>query len=489
MKVLFVASEVVPFAKTGGLGDVAGALPKALVELGHDVRVVMPRYRGVEAAGLPLHATGLGMSLGLGGVVRELAVLESVLPGTRVPIYFLNQPSLFDREGLYQHQGRDYPDNLERFSVFCQAALEVLPALGWQPEIVHCHDWQTGLVCAHLRTTRFHDPFWQSARTVFTVHNLAYQGLFPAEAFSLTGLPPHVFAMHGVEFYGQVNCLKAGLVYADLLTTVSPTYAAEIQTAEHGCALEGVLAGRRDDLMGILNGIDPEEWNPRTDPHLRAHFSVDEMAGKGLCKLALQERLGLPQRHGLLIGMIQRLVEQKGIDLIVQAADALLGLPVQIVLLGTGEPAYHQRLAALAKRAPEKLSVQLRFDNALAHQIEAGADAFLMPSRFEPCGLNQMYSLRYGTIPIVRRVGGLADTVVDVSPETLEAGTACGFVFEEYTPKALVQAVQRAAAAFGNHELWQRLIRTGMRQDFSWARSARAYIRVYERALNGAVHV
>jgi len=349
---------------------------------------------------------------------------------------------------------------------------------------VHCHDWQTALACAHLALTRTTDRFWQSVGTALTVHNLAYQGLFPKEAWSLTNLPSEAFGIEGLEFYGKINCLKGGLVSADCLTTVSPTYANEIQSPEFGCGLEGVLVSRRDDLVGILNGIDPEEWNPQTDAHLPTRYGRSELAGKSLCKLALQRQQRLPEHHVLLIGMIQRLAEQKGIDLFVQAAEGLLTLPVQIVILGTGDPAYHDKLTDLAKRCPERLAVNLRFDNALAHQIEAGCDAFLMPSRFEPCGLNQMYSMRYGTVPIVRRVGGLADTVVDVSPATLEAGTATGFVFEDYSAEALLHAVTRAVAAFRDHELWQRLIRIGMQQDFSWSRSAREYVRVYERALS-----
>lgn len=483
MKILFVASEVVPFAKTGGLADVAGALPKALAQLGHDVRVIMPRYRMVDRKRFGLKQARERVTVTVGTKHVSGGVFEAKMPNAAITTYFIDQPALFDRDGLYQDKGVDFPDNLERFSFFSHAVLKLIPQLGWQPQVVHCHDWQTALLLPHLALSAATDRFWQSVGTVLTVHNLAYQGLFPKEAFALTNLPSSVFGIEGLEFYDQLNCLKGGLVHADLLTTVSPTYAKEIQTQEFGCGLEGVLASRRDDLMGILNGIDVEEWNPKTDPHLAAHYGLDELAGKSICKLALQRSQGLPEHHVLLVGMIQRLAEQKGIDIFVDAAEELLSLPLQLVILGTGDPAYHEKLESLAKQFPDRLAVNLRFDNALAHQIEAGCDAFLMPSRFEPCGLNQMYSMRYGTVPIVRRIGGLADTVIDVSPATLAADGATGFVFDEYSAQALLQTVKRAVAAFGDHDLWGHLMRIGMQQDFSWEHSAKDYVRVYERAL------
>ena len=484
MKILFIASEVDPFAKTGGLADVAAALPKALRSLGHDVRIVLPLYRQVNRQKFGLKATSITVSVRVGPDTLSGAVWETALPNTQVPTYLLECAPLFDRDGLYQDQGKDHPDNLRRFSFFSQAALRALPALGWQPDVVHCHDWQAALACAHLALGPLgHEPFFSSMGTVFTVHNLAYQGLFPNTQWALTGLPDGAFSIDGLEYYGQINCLKGGLVSAGLLTTVSPTYVREIQSPEFGCGLEGVLASRQADLIGILNGIDPEEWNPQTDPHVVARYSTDQLAGKSLCKLALQKSQRLPEVHDLLIGMIQRLAEQKGIDIFAQALEELMALPLQVVILGTGDPKYHRQLEQLAAKFPDRLAVNLKFDNALAHQIEAGADTFLMPSRFEPCGLNQMYSMRFGTVPIVRRVGGLADTVTDVSASTLAAKTATGFVFAEHSARALVDAVKRALAAFGDHALWQRLLQTGMRQDCSWNRSARAYAQLYERAL------
>ncbi len=483
MKILFVASEVVPFAKTGGLADVAGALPKALARLGHEVRLIMPRYRAVDRKRFGLKKALERWTVTAGSKAVEVALFKGRIPQTTITTYFVECPVWFDRDGLYQDKAADFPDNLERFSGFVQAVLAAMPKLGWTPDVVHCHDWQTALFAPHLALTRTTERFWQSVGMVLTVHNLAYQGLFPKEAWALTGLPSEVFSINGLEFYGQVNCLKGGLVYADILTTVSPTYAKEMQTPEFGCGLEGVLVARRDDLVGILNGIDPEEWNPQTDAHLPARYGPKKLAGKSLCKLALQRSQGLAERHGLLIGMIQRLAEQKGIDIFVQAAQELMRLPIQIVILGTGEAIYHEKLTALTTQFPEQLALNLTFDNALAHQIEAGADAFLMPSRFEPCGLNQMYSMRYGAVPIVRRVGGLADTVVDAAPSTRESRTATGFVFEPYSAQALLDAVKRAVAAYQDHGLWEQLIHTGMQQDCSWEHSAREYLRVYERAL------
>ena len=483
MNILHVVSEVAPLAKTGGLADVAAALPRALQQFGHDVRIILPRYRAIDAARVALAPALDHLSLSVASRHLSAKLLETVLPASSVPVYCVEQPACFDRDGLYQADGVDFPDNLERFSVLTQAILQAMPQLGWQPQVVHCHDWQTALFCAHLVWTKAQDPFWRSARSVLTVHNLAYQGVFPAAQWAVTNLPVEAFRMNGLEFYGQINCLKGGLGSAHAVTTVSPTYAREIRTPEFGCGLEGAVAARPDGVTGILNGIDVEMWNPQTDPHLAAPYRPGAVAGKALCKLALQERLGLAQHHVLVIGMIQRLVEQKGIDLLLEAVAALMALPVQLVILGTGDPAYAEAVAALPRRFPERLAVRLDFDEALAHQIEAGCDAFLMPSRFEPCGLNQMYSMRYGTIPIVRKVGGLADTVVDVSPATVANGTATGFVFEAYAVSALVEAVARAVAAFRDHALWQRIIRTAMQRDFSWARAAAAYVSVYERLL------
>ncbi|MBI2123616.1 MAG: glycogen synthase [Armatimonadetes bacterium] len=452
MKIACIASEVDPFAKTGGLADVAAALPRALPQLGHDVRIIMPLYRQVDRKTCDLHPMHLGVAVAFGPRVMTAQLWQGMLPKTKIPTYFIDCPLLFDRDGLYQVQGKDFPDNLERFSLFSQAALRALPLVNWRPDVVHCHDWQSALAVVHLKHGAIaREPFFSGLPTVLTIHNLAYQGLFLKEQWWLTQLPESLFGIDGLEFYGQINCLKGGLVSADQLTTVSPTYAREIQTNAFGCGLEGVLGLRAGDLRGILNGIDSEEWNPSTDPHLAAAYSADS-----------------PQRK-----VTQRLADQKGIDIVVQAMETLMQLPVQIVILGTGDPAYHRQFEVLAKRFPEKLAVNLTFNNALAHQIEAGADAFLMPSRFEPCGLNQMYSMRYGTVPIVKRVGGLADTVTDAN----------GFIFEDHTAEALVAAITQTLVAFANPARWRQLMQTGMRADFSWTRSASDYLRVYQQAI------
>ena len=482
MKILFVISEVTPFAKTGGLADVGASLPAALQQLGHDVRLVVPRYRSVDTARWALRPTGVETTVELGPRRHRVALWEGRLPDTGVPVWFADAPALFDRDGLYQTQGRDYPDNLERFSVFCHAVLQWLAQSDWRPDVLHAHDWQAALACAQVTYGSRRPDSEMPLATVLTVHNLAYQGLFPADQWALTGLPRRALTRRGLEHHGQISCLKGGLMTASQLTTVSPTYADHIQTPEFGCGLDGVVRSRREALTGILNGIDLRVWDPRTDPLLPARYNAEDLTGKARCKRALQERSGLPLSADLLIGMVQRVVEQKGLDLLVKALEPLMALPVQVVLLGTGDPVYERRMAEAGRRFPGRLAVHLMFDEPFAHLVEAGADVFLMPSRFEPCGLNQMYSMRYGTVPIVRRVGGLADTVRDVSPSSVADQTATGFVFESYAAAAMLESIGRAVAAYGNRALWGQLMRTGMRQDFSWERSAKAYEAVYALA-------
>ncbi len=478
-KVLFVASEAHPLAKSGGLGDVCGSLPRALHALGHDVRLLLPGYRHAKRLAAPLQPL-LQIPIPFTGAPATL--LEGVLPGSRVPLWLIDYPPAFDRDGhLYlAPDGQPWADNAPRFALLCTAAVALArgdTAIDWRPDVVHCHDWQTGLVPALLALGT------AQPATVFTIHNLAYQGLFPAETFAALGLPAALWGMEGLEFYGQLCFLKGGLVYADQLNTVSPTYAREIQTPEFGAGMDGLLRHRADRLSGILNGIDTDLWNPATDRHLVQTYSADSFAGKTTNKLALQERVRLPREpQRPLLGMIGRLVEQKGFDLALGAWPELATRGVQLIVLGDGENAYQDAWLAAQRRYPQQLAVHIGYDEALAHQIEAGADMFLMPSRFEPCGLNQMYSLRYGTVPIVRRVGGLADTVVDASPANLAAGRASGFVFDEATPAALAHAVRRALALYQNLAAWRALALNGMRQDFSWERSARAYAALYTRA-------
>jgi starch synthase len=476
MKVLFCVSEAVPYAKTGGLADVAGALPAALRRKGLDVRVMMPRYRGVDRNGLEPVQQVYSV---IGGTAIEGAVWMGT-PSDGVPHYLLDQPSLYDRGGLYGEGGRDYEDNLVRFAFFCQSALGLMHNT-WTPDLVHCHDWHAALIPAYLRVHRNPLP------TLFTVHNLAHQGIFPGEQFPLACLPPETFAPDGLEFYGNVNVMKAGLVYSHALSTVSETYAREIQTEEFGVGLDGLLRARSADLFGILNGVDYALWDPSVDPHIPARYHAGDLAGKARCKAALQQEMGLPvQAYAPLIGTVARLAPQKGFDLVAAALDAIVATGAQVVILGTGEPAFEEAFRAASARFPHQLRAIIGFDEGLAHRIEAGADIFLMPSRFEPSGLNQLYSLRYGTPPVVRRTGGLADSIVGATPENLQLGRANGFVFDDYTPEALAAAIGRAVAAYRDPSVWRSLQQVGMRADFSWDRVAGRYLELYDATVRRA---
>jgi starch synthase len=410
-------------------------------------------------------------------------LLEGRLPGRSVPVYLIGNDASFDRPGLYGERGVDYPDNLRRFTVYGRGVLALLRRLVWSPDVLHCHDWPAALLPVWLRVEP-RDAVLVATATLLTIHNLAYQGLFAAGDLVLTGLPPDVYTPRGLEFFGRLNLLKGGLVYADLLSTVSEQYAKEIQTDTFGCGLDGVLRERRDDLLGILNGVDYEIWDPSADRLLPARYSPDDLQGKTVCKTHLQRARGLAADPSVpLLGMIARLVDQKGLELVGAVADAILGLGTQLVLLGTGEPRYHALLEDLRARYPDRAAVTLGIDDTLAHLIEAASDIYLMPSRFEPSGLNQLYSLRYGAVPVVRRTGGLADTIIDATPEALAAGTANGFVFDAYTPDAFLDAVKRAVFAFGDAGVWRRLQARGMRQDFSWARAAARYLDAYRLAV------
>ena len=480
LRVCLCTSEAVPFAKTGGLADVAGALPRGLTAADCDVRVVLPAYRSIDRERFGFRLIG-GAVVPLGTERAAVQFFESSLPGTAIPAYLIASPRHFERPGLYGEAGSDYPDNLERFTAFCRGVLALLRHLEWLPQVLHCQDWQTALLPVWLHTEPRHGVI-ANAGTLFTVHNLAYQGLFPAAQLPVTGLSPDLFTPAGIEFFGRINLLKGGLVFADLLSTVSEQYAREIQTEEFGCGLEGVLRDRSDALVGILNGVDYSSWDPATDRLIAAHYTPDDPAGKALCKADLQRAVGLaPDPRAPLIGMITRLADQKGLDLVSATIETVLEMGAQFTLLGTGDPAYHTRFRELGERHRERAAVTLGFDETLAHRIEAGADLFLMPSRYEPSGLNQLYSLRYGTIPVVRKTGGLADTIVDATPEALALGTANGFVFEGYTPDALLGAMTRALVAFRKPEVWRRLQDAGMRQDFSWGRSAARYVAAYQR--------
>ncbi len=485
MKILLATSEMAPFAKTGGLADVAGALPKALAALGHEVAVVMPLYGSIDRAalGATLLFPEVRVDLPTGG--RSLAVWTAPLPGTPagapVTVYLIEDDGLFNRPQLYGEDGRDYPDNALRFAYFCMAALWMIKGLVWKPDIIHCNDWQTALIPIYLanRPDMQNDPDLTAIRILFTIHNLSYQGLFPKQTLDLLGLPPLLFNSEQLEFFDNLNLLKGALVFSHHLTTVSKQYAKEIQTAEFGCGLEGVLRQRADRLTGILNGIDNVEWNPETDKNLPAKFSRADKKNKALSKAAVQKHFGLPvDPKPVLLAVISRLANQKGLDLLVDVLPGLLSDEhVQFVLLGTGQPEYHEFFTLLAERYPTRVGIELGFNNALAHQIEAGADVFLMPSRFEPCGLNQFYSLRYGTVPIVRKVGGLADSIVNIgAADSISSGKATGYVFGPYKPKPLADSINKAIALFrGDRKAWEKLMDNGMAQDFSWTRSAKEY--------------
>jgi len=481
VRILFASSEAWPLVKTGGLGDVAGSLPRALLDLQLDVRLIIPAY-----------AVALGQ-LGETHILAQFSegadtvtLREGQLPDSPLKVWLVDAPGYFDRPGnpYLDSNGQPWADNAARFALFSRIITRLAlnqAGLDWAPDIVHCNDWQTGLVPGLLTLPTPH--FTQRPATVFTIHNLAYQGLFPAHCLQQLGLPASWWSHHALEFHGQLSFIKGGLVFADCINTVSPGYAREIQTAEFGNGLDGLLRHRGAVLSGILNGIDTKEWNPATDLRLEKHYDVNDLAGKQANKQALQTALGLPQKPGIpLIGLVSRLVAQKGIDIILDAIPGLVKLPLQLVLLGSGDRALEAQLTTLARQYPNKLAISIGYDETLAHRIEAGADMYLMPSRFEPCGLNQMYSLRYGTVPIVRNVGGLADTVIDTSAKTLVNGTANGFVVTTNDSLALLKTIKRALRRYRDKAQWQQLQTTGMQQDFSWHNSAQEYFALYRQA-------
>ena len=494
LKICMVSSEVVPFAKTGGLADVVGALATEFARLGHDVCVLLPAYRQVDALGYQVvDYARLAVPTAQGLVearIQERTGPHSHVTGSgRLRVLTVRHDAFFSRSALYQEAGHDYPDNLERFAFFCRAVMELLVHFGekdgWQADLLHVHDWQAALCAVYLRTLYQAKSALSNIRSVLTIHNLGYQGLFPAEHFSLTGLPAQLFTPAALEFYGKLNLLKGGLVFADLLTTVSPTYSEEIQTPEYGCGLEGVISGRKDVLHGIVNGIDAEIWNPAKDPHLPTQYSLSDMSGKARSKKGLQRELKLRADKGPLVGVIARLTGQKGIDLVIDIIPELMELDVQVVILGTGDVKYEQLVRELAERYPGRLAVRNVFDEGLAHRIEAGADMFLMPSRYEPCGLSQLYSLRYGTVPIVRKTGGLADTVVNYTPSAFKGSRVTGFSFTDTSADSLLTCLLLALSIYRKKADWHRIVRAGMEQDLSWARSAEIYLRLFQELLEG----
>jgi starch synthase len=477
MELLFLASEVAPLSKTGGLGDVLGALPAALAAAGDAVSVVCPRYGFIDAA-----RHGFTPRERAVRVRGEATTVWSRTQG-RLTTYLVEHERFFgSRRGLYAEHGHEYGDNAERFAYLCRAGLEVPGAFGHRPAVLHLNDWQTALAAWLLRAEHASNPALARTRSVFTIHNLAYQGSFSKELLPALGLPWELFRHDAIEFHDRINLMKAGLVFADAVTTVSPTYAREITTPAGGEGLDGVLRTRGGTLFGILNGIDSIEWDPASDPHLPAHFDAQRLPGKAACKKALQEELELPVRSDLpLLAVVSRLADQKGIDLLLAALPDLLRRDLQLAVLGSGRRDWEEALQNAARHHRDRLAVRIGFDEGLAHRIEAGADLFLMPSRFEPCGLNQLYSLRYGTVPVARSVGGLADTIEDF--DGWRRGT--GFLFKDYDHRAMLTSVRRALELFRDKRAWHAMMKRGMSIDHSWARSAERYRELYRRLLEG----
>ena len=474
-KILFVTSEAHPLIKTGGLADVSGSLPKALAGLGVDVRLIMPNYQAIKTAEEIYYKSTVRVNN------TDVNILETRLPGTKVIVWLVDYPEFFDFPGnpYVDEKGDAWENSADRFALFCRIAVEVAmnrAYLDWTPDIIHCNDWQSGLVPALLSLETNHPA------TVFTIHNMAYQGIFPRATKLSLNLPKQLWTPDGIEFNGMLSFIKGGLAFADRITTVSPTYAREIQTADFGYGLEGLLSHRNDVLTGIINGMDAEQWNPETDPNISERYNVSTLRKKQLNKTALQNKHALPVNNNIpVFALVGRLVEQKGIDLVLECLPEMLTLHLQFVLLGSGNKSFEQELSIFAEKYPDKIAITIGYDEALAHQLEAGSDVFLMPSRFEPCGLNQLYSQRYGTVPIVRKTGGLADTVVDALPKTLGNKTATGFVFDEATSGTLMETIKRALIVYSQPETWKQLQTSGMQKDFSWNKSAKEYMALYEQ--------
>lgn len=480
MKIVITASECVPFVKTGGLADVAGALAKNLKKEGHDVRVFLPLYRKVDRKMHAVKTVYKNLLIPMGDRMEKADIMLSTkVEG--IPVYFIDHPGYFDREELYRTSAGDYEDNNARFIFFSHAVVEALKAVDFKPDIIHTHDWQVGLVPVYLKTSYKYDAFFANTATVFSIHNLAYQGTYSIETMNLTAISFDEFTPEKLEFWGQLNILKGGIVYSDIVTTVSKTYANEILTEEFGRGLDGVLLNRREDLYGIINGIDYDEWDPKTDANLEVNYSLRTLTKKEENKKKLLKRCKLPwQKNEPVIGVVSRLDPQKGFDILAEAIEEIMALKVQFVLLGKGDAKYQDLFTEMGVKYPKNVSINLTFDNQLAHLIYAGSDMFLMPSYFEPCGLGQLISLKYGTVPVVHATGGLADTIKEYAPK---AGTGNGFSFKEYSSAELVATVKRAVGLYQNKSEWAKLVANGMKEDFSWGKVIPEYNAVYEKAL------
>jgi starch synthase len=473
-RILLVASEVHPFARTGGLADMTFSFAKALDKAGYEVAIAQPLYRKVFP---PYHALKeiAPLKVPIGDEIKNGFLYKSWLEET-IPVWLIEQNDYFDREYLYGNGNGDYPDNPERFAFFCRGILSGLQQINWRPDIIHCNDWQTALIPLYKKIFYGQDSFYQNTGTLFTIHNLAYQGVFPKAKLKALGLGEEFFNLERLEFYGNINMMKAGIIYADLLNTVSPNYARQIQTKEYGCGLDGLLRKRKVDLYGIINGIDCDFWNPQNDIELIKHFSVTSLDGKNEDKIALQRENNLPVKDVPLVGMVSRLIDQKGLDLVVEAFNEMVKLPIQFILIGQGDSYYQNILSQLQNRFPKSTNIHIGFDIATAKRIYAGSDILLMPSKFEPCGIAQLIGMRYGTIPVVRKTGGLVDTVKEFDIFN-EQGN--GFLFKNYSGRDLIDALRKVSYVFHDKDIWERLIRNVMQEDFSWEVSIRGYNKVY----------
>ncbi len=488
-KILFVTSEVVPFVKTGGLADVSAALPQMLAEMGHEVRIVVPKYGAVDDRKYKIHEVVRlkDLQIKIGDKEVTFSLKSCFLPGqkVRVQIYFLDNQEYFgSRNSLYTDPmtGEDYPDNDERFILLSKSVFELISKLGWIPDIIHCNDWQTGLIPAYLKTIYKDDETFSKFKTLFTIHNLAYQGVFPKSSFNKTGLPEELNSEKGIEIYNKLNFMKSGLMFSDVISTVSETYANEIRSDENlGAGLKQVLAKRKNDLYGIINGIDTRVWHPEKDKLIPKKYSPKNLELKKENKRELAEKFGFQYNPDIpIIGLISRLLDAKGFDLIMEAFPEMMKMNIQVILLGTGERKYHNFFDKMSKKHSDKFACYLGFNDDLAHLIEAGADIYLMPSKYEPCGLNQMYSLVYGTVPLVRETGGLADTVIRYNEKTDEGN---GFVFKQYDASAMMKELKRALKLFEDKKVWEKIMKNGMKSDFSWNVSAKKYIELYRTIL------
>ncbi len=457
MKILFCASEAVPFAKTGGLADVVGALPLALEKEGQEVAISLPAYPSIKEAGQIISKLKKDVSF--------------AIFGKNIKVYFIENDKYFKREGLYGDKAGDYSDNLDRFSYYSKRTLELLKKINFKPDIIHCHDWQAALIPVYLKSIFKDDSFYKEIKTVFTIHNIGYQGIFPKEEFSKIGIDWSYYNMEMLEFYGRLNLLKGGLVFSDFITTVSDTYSKEIQTEELGFGMEGILSKRSKSVFGIINGLDYNIWNPQNDPYIKVKFSLKNIQDKSLNKEDLQKACNLALKKNIpLLGIVSRLAEQKGVDILLEALEDILNMDLELIILGTGDQKYHKILEKITKKYPGKFSLNLKFDDSLAHKIYAGCDVFIMPSKYEPCGLGQLISLKYGTVPLVYKTGGLADTVNQKN----------GFVFDKYTKDELVKTVVKTAGFFKDQKKWTVLVKSAMACNFSWEESAKKYIKIYE---------